>query len=451
MSKPRLDALASPLLLGCVAVLVVNDRVLKVAFHNAVTGKLSDVAGVAAFALFWAALFPRRRRAAFVMTAMGFAWWKSPASQPVIDAWNANVGWTVGRVVDWTDLLALAVLPLIYRSHPRPAAHPWLRRVPGPVVAAACVLAFAATSRIHSVSYPEEAPYALDLPRDVVLQRMYDLRAGFAPFAIPPGIGADGKRDTLHVFVGVKERYGMRHVSVLLEIAPSEKGGTLLRPVEAWSSGTPFSAADARRALEEQVIEPVRRNRPNTIHHEPPVVGNRPRMAPRILGPRELYASRGRVHVEIGEDAYLALVEITPRMDWEVIYPVSPQGERLHEAGNYLLGTRCAGVAPSGEPPGTEVPACGVARRMTADEAREMMGDLVPNPCPSGSNNPVPRVRPGTLLLIAADAPMPLAQLEATLGTWCRPFPTLYREELGRVLRRMGVRRWAAVEADLRR
>src|SRR5699024_6811273 len=51
MRWTRLEPLASPLLMTAVAVLVVNDGVLKPAFHNALTGKLSDVAGVAAFAL----------------------------------------------------------------------------------------------------------------------------------------------------------------------------------------------------------------------------------------------------------------------------------------------------------------------------------------------------------------------------------------------------------------
>src|SRR5688500_19108851 len=88
MRWTRLEPLASPLLIAAVAVLVVNDWVLKPAFHNALTGKLSDVAGVAAFALFWAALFPRRRFHAFLMTAVAFTVWKSPASQPVIDAWK---------------------------------------------------------------------------------------------------------------------------------------------------------------------------------------------------------------------------------------------------------------------------------------------------------------------------------------------------------------------------
>ena len=220
MTRTRLEGLASPLLMAAVAVLVVNDWVLKPAFHNALTGKLSDVAGVAAFALFWAAFFPRHRLHAFVATAIGFAVWKSPASQPVIDAWNA-LGWgAIGRVVDWTDLLALAVLPVIYRYEPRPIAIPRLRRVVGPAVAMACVLAFGATSRIRPAVPLVGEQYVFELPPDSVLQRMYDLRAGFSPMVVPPGSVVGDGRDTLHLSVGVLQADGGRaYVWIRAELA----------------------------------------------------------------------------------------------------------------------------------------------------------------------------------------------------------------------------------------
>jgi hypothetical protein len=71
---------AALLLLVLVGVLLLNDYVLKAAFHNWLTGKLSDFAGVAAFALFWCMLFPQARRLILLGTAAGFAFWKSPAA-----------------------------------------------------------------------------------------------------------------------------------------------------------------------------------------------------------------------------------------------------------------------------------------------------------------------------------------------------------------------------------
>ncbi len=52
----RFDLLRSPVLLGAVGVLLLNDFVLKAAFHSWLTGKLSDVAGLAAFTIFWCAI-----------------------------------------------------------------------------------------------------------------------------------------------------------------------------------------------------------------------------------------------------------------------------------------------------------------------------------------------------------------------------------------------------------
>ncbi|HEX2207119.1 MAG TPA: hypothetical protein VHG93_05515 [Longimicrobium sp.] len=453
MTRSRMDLLASPLLAGALVVLVVNDHVLKPAFHNAVTGKLSDVAGVAAFALFWAALLPRHRRAAFVATAAGFAAWKSPASQPLIDAWN-SLGWmTMGRVVDWTDLLALAVLPIIYRYDPRPVSLPRPRRVMGPAVAAGCVMAFAATSRAYQVSYPLQAAYVFELSPDSLLERMYDLRVGFNPSDVPPAGVRTDRIDTIFLTVGVRGEDGELYpVTVRAELASAAAGGSVLRPFEAEALNANFNPAAALRSLEQQVVEPLRRNRPNPIRLEPRVIGNRQEIEPRILAPGELFASRAEVRVAIAEASFVALVEVTPRLDWHLIYPVTEDDERLLPAGEHTLATLCARAAPAEPvPPGEEVPPCALARRMTMDDARRLDGQQVPDPCPREVAYPIRRVRPGTLLLIAADGPLPRAELEETLGSWCRGYPGLAELDLAHTLRRMGVKHWAAVDADLRR
>ncbi len=51
------DGLLHPVPLLCIGLLLLNDHVLKDAFHNAVTGKLSDVAGLAFFPLVLQALW----------------------------------------------------------------------------------------------------------------------------------------------------------------------------------------------------------------------------------------------------------------------------------------------------------------------------------------------------------------------------------------------------------
>ncbi|NJM53048.1 MAG: hypothetical protein HC846_06415 [Blastocatellia bacterium] len=49
-----------------------------------------------------------------VFTAIFFAFWKSPFSQGVIDFWNSFDLLIIWRVVDYTDLFALFILPLAY-------------------------------------------------------------------------------------------------------------------------------------------------------------------------------------------------------------------------------------------------------------------------------------------------------------------------------------------------
>lgn len=139
-----------PFLLA-LGLLILNDAVLKAAWHNAFTGKLSDFAGVFAFAYFWAVVIGRARTAVHVAVAVAFAWWKSPWSAGAIEAWNGLPLFDVARVVDYGDLFALIVLPLSCKAlawRPMPSrrgdtAATW----PPLTVAAIALVAFTATSR----------------------------------------------------------------------------------------------------------------------------------------------------------------------------------------------------------------------------------------------------------------------------------------------------------------
>ena len=139
-----------PFLLA-LGLLILNDAALKAAWHNAFTGKLSDFAGVFAFAYFWAATIGRARTAVHVVVAAVFVWWKSSWSAPAIDAWNALPLFEVARVVDYGDLFALVVLPLSWWSlarSPKPDSRPDATTAwPQLAVAAIALVAFTATSR----------------------------------------------------------------------------------------------------------------------------------------------------------------------------------------------------------------------------------------------------------------------------------------------------------------
>lgn len=112
--KKSYAVLGSPLFIISVVLLLVNDHYLKPACPGFVTGKLSDVAGLFAFATFLSALFERRRLAVHIITAIGFILWKLPAADLLIDAANTLLPFTIGRSVDYGDLWALLVLPASY-------------------------------------------------------------------------------------------------------------------------------------------------------------------------------------------------------------------------------------------------------------------------------------------------------------------------------------------------
>ncbi|HEX6043023.1 MAG TPA: hypothetical protein VFZ22_00940 [Pyrinomonadaceae bacterium] len=114
MNDRNLHVLVSPGFVVSLLLLVLNDFVFKAQFHNHVTGKLSDFAGLFAFSLFWAAFFPHRKTFICVSSAVLFAFWKSAHSQTVIDGWNSLPLFEIGRTVDYGDLWALLVLPLSY-------------------------------------------------------------------------------------------------------------------------------------------------------------------------------------------------------------------------------------------------------------------------------------------------------------------------------------------------
>jgi hypothetical protein len=100
-----------PFVLALVA-LIVNDAWLKSAWPGLVTGKLSDFAGIVVVGLLGLSCIPRRPVQICAAIAVFFAWWKGPWSQPFIDAVNSVSPMTIGRTVDYTDLLALLILPM---------------------------------------------------------------------------------------------------------------------------------------------------------------------------------------------------------------------------------------------------------------------------------------------------------------------------------------------------
>jgi hypothetical protein len=143
--------LLSPPFLVALSLLAINDALLKSRFPGFVTGKLSDVAGLFALVVFICAVIPRRRIATGIAVAIAFTWWKSPLSQFAIDGWNRIGTFAIGRTIDFTDLAALAIIPLalvwIARREGLARAKP--RSVVTFAIGAMSLVAFTATQMAH--------------------------------------------------------------------------------------------------------------------------------------------------------------------------------------------------------------------------------------------------------------------------------------------------------------
>lgn len=160
----RLDLLTTPAFLVGLALLLLNDWVWKAEYGNWFTGKLSDFAGLFVFPIFWTALFPKHKRLIFILVAAFFIFWKSPFSQFLIDGWNGLGMWQIGRVVDYSDLLALSVLPLALKFCNRPPPDSLLKVNPV-LPLTISVFAFAATSRAD-VIVAYDRPYLLEMSKN---------------------------------------------------------------------------------------------------------------------------------------------------------------------------------------------------------------------------------------------------------------------------------------------
>ena len=100
-----------PFLLG-LTVLLLNDHWLKSAFHNDLTGKLSDFAGIFILPFFLKYLFRKSDYWSVYLTIILFVFWKTSLSDGFIDLLNWVLPLSFVRVIDITDFIAFSILPL---------------------------------------------------------------------------------------------------------------------------------------------------------------------------------------------------------------------------------------------------------------------------------------------------------------------------------------------------
>jgi hypothetical protein len=138
--------LGNPIFIIAVILLVLNDWYLKQTYSNGFTGKLSDFAGLFAFPFLLSALLPRHDVKLYFFTAVLFIVWKLPVIQPLIDVLN-HIDIFVHRTVDYTDYVALLILPVSWYLFDRSGSYP-LKPVLLNGLVAAAAFAFVATAQV---------------------------------------------------------------------------------------------------------------------------------------------------------------------------------------------------------------------------------------------------------------------------------------------------------------
>lgn len=102
------------LFLFSLVTLALNDHYFKFHYTSWFTGKLSDMAGIIVLPMLIAFLFPKLGKFSVITAGVFFIFWKSDLSQSVIQFYNQMSPIEIERVVDYSDLLVLVLLPLPY-------------------------------------------------------------------------------------------------------------------------------------------------------------------------------------------------------------------------------------------------------------------------------------------------------------------------------------------------
>jgi hypothetical protein len=113
MKKSRPDILTKPLFILALGILLLNDFYLKYEYSNVLTGKLSDFAGLFLFPYLLSSLRINWTKTIYIATAFLFIFWKSEFSQSIL-FWIQLNGIGMSRVVDYSDIIALTIMPFSF-------------------------------------------------------------------------------------------------------------------------------------------------------------------------------------------------------------------------------------------------------------------------------------------------------------------------------------------------
>ncbi len=190
------------LFLISVLLLLLNDFYLKHHYHNYFTGKLSDFAGLFAFPYFVSLLIKSKVKPIYVLTGILFIFWKSSFSQIIIDGFN-GMGIGINRVVDYSDLMALLILPISYQYRIRELIRiRKIRFIPKPIIIGICSFAFIATtlqSEYVELNLKSDYETQMEMPLDSVLNQMQVYYQGKADSKFYSSIDIPKKRSTIRI------------------------------------------------------------------------------------------------------------------------------------------------------------------------------------------------------------------------------------------------------------
>lgn len=233
-------------------VLLLNDFVFKELYGNWLTGKLSDFSGLFIFPLFWTALLPRYKNKVFWLTGILFIYWKSSYSEAFIESWNGLELLTLSRVVDYTDLIALAILPLSYLFENYKDKALRLAISPAiPIIIAS--FSFIATS--HHTNIEIHKTYQLDFTKGVLNDKLTQIDS------LNYGHGvklSNANPETIHI--AIPYDFCFRRFDAKVTIAELSNDKTLVTLVHA-SHDCPEGDDDkenAIKAFEEVIIEQIK-------------------------------------------------------------------------------------------------------------------------------------------------------------------------------------------------
>ncbi len=226
------------------AILLLNDFILKGLYGNWLTGKLSDFAGLFVFSLFFMAFFPKYRQVVLYATGILFIFWKSPFSQPIINFLNSLSIFSIHRVVDYTDLFALLVLPLAGLYSKIVPKAPVLKFNPILPMLLAC-FAFVATSRAKDFGFKVEKTYTYPFSKDTLIARLSNRIDSFNN-----GLGLDSLVEhsgTFYLFIPSD----LYTVPIQIMVSTEEKGAQTEVKLHHIELSRPIEEKDQKALIEE--------------------------------------------------------------------------------------------------------------------------------------------------------------------------------------------------------